>query len=132
MLIDVRCSVVAENARPHSAIHTLQTLVKLGFTVLEHPAYIPDFAHSDYHLFGPLEEALAGRRHTSDKEVIEAVHEWLAAQPKTFFLRVSRSFWNARTSALQSTETIMKNVIIVSAVVEINYKNCVRILIDSS
>jgi hypothetical protein len=54
------------NARPHTAIHTLQTLVKLGFTVLEHPAYSPNLA-------------------TSDEGVKEAVHEWLAAQPKTFF-----------------------------------------------
>jgi len=74
-----------DNARPHTAIHTLQTLVKLGFMVLEHPAYSPDLAPSDYHLFGPPKEALRGRRFTSDKEVKEAVHEWLAAQPKTFF-----------------------------------------------
>jgi len=47
-----------DNARPHTAIHTLQTLVKLGFTVLEHPAYSPDLAPSDYHLFGPLKDAL--------------------------------------------------------------------------
>ena len=33
-----------DNAHPHTAIHTLQTLVKLGFTVLEHPAYSPDLA----------------------------------------------------------------------------------------
>ena len=33
-----------DNARPHTAIHTLQTLVKLGFTALEHPAYSPDLA----------------------------------------------------------------------------------------
>ena len=55
-----------DNARPHTAIHTLQTLVKLGFTVLEHPAYSPDLAPSDYHLFGPLKQALRGRRFTSD------------------------------------------------------------------
>jgi len=59
--------------------------VKLGFTVLEHPAYSLDLAPSDYHLFYPLKEALKGRRFTSDEEVKEAVHEWLAAQPKTFF-----------------------------------------------
>jgi hypothetical protein len=45
----------------------------------------------------------------------EAVHEWLAAQPKTFFMRASRSFWNAGTSALQSTENILKNYIIVKS-----------------
>jgi hypothetical protein len=35
-------------------------------------------------LFGPLKEALRGRRFTVDQEVKEAVHAWLAAQPKTF------------------------------------------------
>jgi len=74
-----------DNARPHTAIHTLQTLVKLGFTVLEHLAYSPDLAPSDYHLFGPLKDALRGCRFTSDEGVKKAVHEWLAAQPKTFF-----------------------------------------------
>jgi len=76
-----------DNARPRTAIHTLQTLVKLGFTVLEHPACSPDLVLSDYHLFGPLKDALRGRRFTSDEGVKKAVHEWLAAQPKTFFFR---------------------------------------------
>ena len=39
-----------ENVRPHTAIHTFQTLEKLGFMVLEHPAYSPDLVPSDYHL----------------------------------------------------------------------------------
>ena len=30
-----------DNVRPHTAIHTLQTLVKLGFTVLEHLHTVP-------------------------------------------------------------------------------------------
>jgi len=64
---------------------TLFKLVKMGFTVLEHPAYSPDLASSDYHLFGALKDALRGRRFTSDEGVKEVVHEWLAAQPKTFF-----------------------------------------------
>ena len=88
-----------ENARPHTVIHTLQTLVKLGFRVLEHPAYSPDLAPSDYHLFGPFKNALMGRRFTSDEGVKEAVHEWLAAQPKTFFSEGIQKFlerWNKR------------------------------------
>jgi hypothetical protein len=36
-------------------------------------------------LFGPLKEALRGRRLTADQQVKEAVHAWLVAQPKTFF-----------------------------------------------
>jgi hypothetical protein len=51
---------------------------------MAHPPYSPDLAPSDYHLFGPLKGALRGRRFTSDQEVKEAVHAWLAAQPKTF------------------------------------------------
>lgn len=74
-----------DNARPHTAAHTVETLQKLKFEVLAHPPYSPDLAPSDYHLFGPLKETLRGRRFTSDQEMKEAVHAWLAAQPKTFF-----------------------------------------------
>ena len=52
---------------------------------MAHPPYSPDLVPSEYHLFGLLKEALRGRRFTSDEEVKEAVHAWLAAQPKTFF-----------------------------------------------
>ena len=57
-----------ENARPHTASQTVETINHLGFEVLEHPAYSPDFAPSDYHLFGPLKNALRGRRFSTDKE----------------------------------------------------------------
>lgn len=74
-----------DNARPHTAAHTAETLQKLNFEVLAHPTYSPDLAPSDYHLFGPLKEALRGRRFTTDEALKEAVHSWLASQPKTFF-----------------------------------------------
>ena len=74
-----------DNDRPQTATHTVETLQKLKFEVLAHPPYSPDLAPSDYHLFVPLREALRGRRFTSDQELKEAVHAWLAAQPKTFF-----------------------------------------------
>jgi hypothetical protein len=45
----------------------------------------PDLASSDFHLFGPMKEALRGRRFSSDKEVIGAVQNWLKTQGKTFF-----------------------------------------------
>jgi len=101
-----------DNARPHIAFHTFQTLVKLGFRVLEVPAYSPDLVPSDYHLLGPLKVVFRGRRFTSDEGVKEVVHEWLAAQKKDFFLRLIRGFWKAGKSALQSTANILKNVII--------------------
>jgi hypothetical protein len=87
--------------------------VKLGFEELDHPAYRPNLTPSDYHLFDPLKDALRGRHFTSDEEVMEAVHEWLAAQSKTFLLWVSRSLWIAGTSVLKSTGTMLENDIIV-------------------
>ena len=74
-----------DNARPHTAAHTAETLQKLNFEVLDHPPYSPDLAPSDFHLFGPLKEAIRGCRFTSDEALKEAVHSWLASQPKTFF-----------------------------------------------
>ena len=75
-----------DNARPHTASQTVETINHLGFEVLERPAYSSDLAPSDYHLFGPLKNALRGRQFCTDKEVQEAVHKWLRDQPKTFFL----------------------------------------------
>jgi hypothetical protein len=44
-----------------------------------------DRAPSNYHIFGPLKEALCGHRFTSDEEVKEAVRTWLREQQKSFF-----------------------------------------------
>jgi len=120
-----------DNMRPHTAIHTLQTLVKLGFTVLEHPAYSPDLAPSDYHLFRPLKDALRGHRFTSDG-VKEAVHEWRAAQPKTFVsegIQKLLECWNKCIAKHGDYIEKWYNCK-VSAVVEINYENCMRVLFD--
>jgi len=74
-----------DNARPYTAHLTINTIRQLNWEVLEHPAYIPDLASSDFHLFEPLKNALSGRRFAADDEVKEAVHDWLRTQPQTFF-----------------------------------------------
>jgi len=74
-----------DNARPHMAHLTINTIRQLNWEVLEHPAYSPDLAPSDFHLFGPLKNDLRGRRFAADDEVKEAVHDWLRSQPQTFF-----------------------------------------------
>ncbi|UYV78051.1 hypothetical protein LAZ67_15003310, partial [Cordylochernes scorpioides] len=51
-----------DNARPHTSCKTVSTIIKLGFEVLEHPAYSPDLAPSDYFLFGLLNKELNGKR----------------------------------------------------------------------
>jgi hypothetical protein len=41
----------------------------------------PDFSPGDFHMFGPMKEALGGR-FSSDEEVIGAMYNWLKTQPK--------------------------------------------------
>ena len=93
-----------DNARPHTDAHTAETLRKPKFEVMAHPPYSPDLPPSDYHLFRALKEALRGRRFTSDQDVKEAVHAWLAAQTKTIS-EGSGSLCNDGPSALKRKGT---------------------------
>jgi hypothetical protein len=66
-----------DNARPHAAASTQAMLQEFGWEVFEHPAYSPDLAPSDFHLFPKLKEFLGSRRFKSDGKVKGAVKEWL-------------------------------------------------------
>jgi len=76
-----------DNARPHNAAHTVDTLHALKFVVLKHPPYSPDLAPSDFHLFGPMKDHLRGQKFAYDNEVMEAVQSWLKVTLKSFFSR---------------------------------------------
>ncbi|UYV71584.1 hypothetical protein LAZ67_8003772 [Cordylochernes scorpioides] len=52
-------------------------IIKLGFEVLEHPAYSPDLAPSDYFLFGLLKKELKGKRFDSDEDVQKGLYIFL-------------------------------------------------------
>jgi histone-lysine N-methyltransferase SETMAR len=71
-----------DNARPHTANQTIERVNELGFELMEHPPHSPDLAPSVFRIFGPMKEALSGRRFSSDEEVIGAVQNWLKTQPK--------------------------------------------------
>jgi histone-lysine N-methyltransferase SETMAR len=70
-------TLLHDNARPHAAARTQAMLQEFGWEVFEHPAYCPDLAPSDFHLFPKLKEFLDGRRFESDEEVKDPVKEWL-------------------------------------------------------
>ena len=74
-----------DNARARTAAAIVETVQQLGFELLQHPPYSLDLAPSNYHIFGPLKEALCGRRFASNEEVKKVVHTWLREQPKGFF-----------------------------------------------
>jgi len=42
-------------------------------------------APNDFHVLGPLKEAMGCKSFRSDEEVQQAVHEWLHCQSKEFF-----------------------------------------------
>jgi len=74
-----------DNARPHTAHTTVATITDLHFECLPHPPYSPELDPSDFTMFGPLKEAMGGKKFRSDEEVRHAVHEWLRELPKEFF-----------------------------------------------
>jgi len=74
-----------DNARPHTAHTTVATITDLHFECPPQPPYSPDLAPSDFYMFGPLKEAMGGKKFRSDEEVRHAVHEWLRGLKKEFF-----------------------------------------------
>jgi hypothetical protein len=52
---------------------------------LKHPPYNPDFAPSDFHLFGPLKYHLGGKRFADDEEVETEVRKLLRQQSKDLY-----------------------------------------------
>jgi hypothetical protein len=56
-----------------------QTVRKLKFET-----FPPDLAPLDYHIFGPIKDALHGRQFKNNKVVMGVAHTWHFAQPKTF------------------------------------------------
>jgi hypothetical protein len=89
-----------DNARPHTAAHTVDTLRALKFDVLKHPPYSPELAPSDFNLFGPLKEHLRGQKFADGNEVKEAVQSWLKTTPKSFFLEGIRKSVNRWTKCV--------------------------------
>ena len=97
-----------DNARPRTAAQTVETLQKLKSEVLALPPYSPELAPSDYHLIGPLNKALRGRRFTSDQELKEAVHGWLAARPKTFFSEGIKKLVQRRKQCIEKQDDFIE------------------------
>jgi histone-lysine N-methyltransferase SETMAR len=69
--------MLLHNALPHAAATTQAMLQEFGWEVSEHPAYSPNLAPSDFHLFPKLKEFLGGRSFKSDETVKDAVKAWL-------------------------------------------------------
>ena len=74
-----------DNATPHTSVKTLEWLHKYNWEILQHPAYSPDLAPSDYHLFGPLKRELSGQGFTTDNELKDAVMQFFSQHDASFY-----------------------------------------------
>ena len=54
-----------DNARPHTATRTMETIERLHFNLLPHPPYSPDLAPADFAVFPRLKQLLRGRVYES-------------------------------------------------------------------
>jgi len=61
-----------DNTRPHT-YQDYESHHTNGWTMLLLPPYSPSLAPSDFHLFGPLKDAIQGRRFETDDDVVSLV-----------------------------------------------------------
>ena len=111
-----------DNAWPHTARSAVATIQDLSFECLPHPSYFPDLAPSDFHVFGPLEEAMEGKSFRSDEEVQQAVHEWLHSQPKDIFSRGIHPLPKCWNTCMERSGDYVENYVIVYFMCSVNYK----------
>ena len=77
-------SFLQDNAGPHTARKTMETIRKLKLDLLPHPPYSPDIAPSDIFLFGRLKSDLETVQFEDNNALTSYVQEWVCTQPKKF------------------------------------------------
>lgn len=74
-----------DNARPHVSHLTTQKLNQLRYEVLPHPAYSPDLAPTDFHLFKHLDGFLKDKNFTNVADIEIAFECFIASRNSDFF-----------------------------------------------
>jgi len=60
-------------------------------------------------MFGPLKEAMGGKRFRSEEEVRHAVHGWLCGKPKEFFCKGIYALCKRWRTCIERGEIILKS-----------------------
>jgi hypothetical protein len=68
------------NARSPTARSTVATIQDCPLSVFHIRRTRQTSPPSNFHVFGPLKEAMGGKSFRSDEEVQQVVHEWLSAK----------------------------------------------------
>lgn len=77
-----------DNAKPHTARRTKEKIQELdAIELLPHPAYSPDLAPSDYHLFRSMAHFLRGRHFTNLDDVENGCRQFFAGKNSEWYKR---------------------------------------------
>ena len=77
------CSIMTMHG--HTSLITQNKLTELGWEVLMHPPYSPDFASLDYHLFRALQNSLDGKK-LADRDGAEThLGKFFNNKPQKFY-----------------------------------------------
>ena len=73
------------NENSHLSAIATAKLIELHYELFPHPLDSSDLAPSDFFLFPNLKKSLAGKKFTSNKEVIAAMEAYFDELPKEYF-----------------------------------------------
>ena len=81
-----------DNTPIHKCNIVQAAIRQAGFIELNHQAYSPDIAPSDYHLFSKLKKFLHLKNFSSDDEAVTTVEDYLTDLNSEFFCKGIQSF----------------------------------------
>ena len=74
-------------------LETLQKISEFNWKLLPHPAYSPDIASSDFHLFRALQNFLLGKKLNSKQDVQNELSSFFASKPESFYSNGINTMW---------------------------------------
>ena len=73
------------NTRPHTALANRKNIVDLNWEMLPRPAYSPDLAQSDFHLFRFLQKPLNGQNFKNEIDVTQVLFAFFDSKDQALY-----------------------------------------------